>query len=59
MKGIYRRKKYLEVGERELHLIEQAKAALGAGAILLRLELCDLQLEMRDHGLGRTGARHF
>ena len=39
-----------EIGERQLHLIEQATAALGARAILLAPELRDLQLEMGDQG---------
>ena len=34
----------LELFELQLHLIEQAAAAFGTGAILLALQLCDLQL---------------
>ena len=54
----------LELFELELHLIEQASAALGAGAILLALQLGDLQLEVGDqrldgalvgHGVGEPG----
>ena len=41
----------LELLELQLHLIEQAAAALGAGAILLALELGDLQLEVSDQRL--------
>lgn len=41
----------LELFELELHLVEEAAAALGAGAILLTLELGDLQLEVSDQGL--------
>jgi len=54
----------LELFELQLHLIEQAAAAFGAGVILLALELCDLQLEMGNqrldgalvgHGVGELG----
>ena len=37
-----------ELLELQLHLIEQATTAFGAGAILLALQLGDLQLEMGD-----------
>ena len=37
--------------ELELHLLEQAAAALGARAILLAPELRDLQLQVRDDRL--------
>lgn len=42
----------LEIFELQFHLVEQAAGALGAGAVLLAPELGDLQLEVRDHGLG-------
>jgi hypothetical protein len=41
----------LEIFELQLHLVEQAAAAFGAGAILLAPELGDLQLEVGDQGL--------
>jgi hypothetical protein len=41
-----------EVFELELHLLEQATDAFGAGAVLLALQLGDLQLEMGDYRLG-------
>jgi hypothetical protein len=41
-----------EVFELELHLLEQATGAFGAGAVLLALQLGDLQLEMGDHRFG-------
>jgi len=41
-----------ELLELELHLIEQAPAALGAGAVLLALELGDLQLQVGNEGIG-------
>ena len=41
----------LELFELQLHLIEQAAAALGAGAILLVLQLGDLQREVGDQRL--------
>ena len=54
----------LELFELQLHLVEQTAAAFGAGAILLALELGDLQLEVSDqrldgalvgHGVGEPG----
>ena len=41
----------LEILKLQLHLLEQAAAALGAGAILLAPEPGDLKLEVRDHRL--------
>ncbi len=38
--------------ELQLHLVEQAARAFGAGAVLLALELGDLQLQMRDQRRG-------
>ena len=40
-----------EVFELELHLLEQAAAALGTRTVLLAPELCDLQFEVRDDRL--------
>jgi hypothetical protein len=40
--------------ELQLHLLEQAARAFGAGAVLLAPELGDLQLAMGDHRLGRA-----
>ncbi len=48
----------LELLELELHLIEQAAATLGAGAIQLALQLGDLQLEMGDQRLDSALAGH-
>jgi len=54
----------LELFELQLHLIEQAAAAFGAGAVLLALQLGYLQLEVSDqrldgalvgHGVGELG----
>ena len=47
----------LQILELQLHLLEQAAAALGAGAVLLAPELGDLELEVRDHRLGGALAR--
>ena len=44
----------LQLLELQLELIEQAPAALGAGAVLHAPELGDLQLQMRDQRLGRA-----
>lgn len=44
----------LKILELQLQLLEQAATALGAGAVLLAPELGDLQLEVRDHRLGRA-----
>lgn len=41
----------LQLFELQFHLIEQAAAALRAGAILRSLELGDLQLQMGDQGI--------
>ena len=41
----------LEILELELHLLEQAAAALGTRTVLLAPELCDLQFEVRDDRL--------
>lgn len=43
-----------EVLELQLHLVEQATRAFGAGAVLLAPQFGDLQLEVRDHRLGRA-----
>ena len=37
--------------EFEFHLVEQARCALRTGAVLLALELLDLQFQMRDEGV--------
>lgn len=37
-----------ELLELQLHLVEQAAGAFGTGAVLLALQLGDLQLQMRD-----------
>ena len=42
----------LKVFEMQFHLIEQAAGAFGAGAVLLPLQLGDLQLEVGDDRLG-------
>ena len=44
----------LELLEQQLHLVEQAAGAFGAGAVLLALQLGDLQLEMGDQRRGGT-----
>lgn len=44
----------LEVFMQQLHPLQQPAGTCGAGAVLLPLELGDLQLEMGDHRLGRA-----
>ena len=45
----------LQVLELQFHLLDQPGAAFGPLAILLTLQLGDLELEVRDH---RLGGRH-
>ena len=47
----------LDILKLQFHLLEQATAALGTGAVLLAPELGDLELEVRDHRLGRAISR--